>query len=183
MNQVLYKSLGPIGRPRYRWIDGTGHHCHMFAEVRESCLSLGFKIICEYGHDDFGIPHEFIVEAKNEEADALFLLTWSQHINTDSYHHDKNRKLPADWITKVLYYTIKAGEDRLGFVLPVLCAVMISPILLDHFYKIPQLLYVTLAGYSAMMFLVFLRIYDDHRLSKHERKLRKLDNMPGANDY
>lgn len=152
-----------------------GHYRHMFADIRASFLDLGFSIICEYGNPYHDGPHEFLVEAKTEEADALFVLTWSQYINSNQYTHDKARKLPADWITFVLHYSLRIGQDHLGYVFPSLILITVVPVLLSHFYNMLGLMFISFTGYVGMLFLVVLRVYDDYRQSRHERKQRMLD--------
>lgn len=176
MIKTLHKNLGPLGRPRYKWIDIMAHNRHLFEEVKKSCKEHDFKIIADWGYDETGIPHQFIVEPRDEGSDALFVLTWSHLIDADTYHAQKKTAYPADWITHVLYHVTKSSENSLGMTLTFLVLLIAGPVVLDAFYPNPDFWWVSLVGMIGMWILVGLRVYDDARVSRHERKMRALED-------
>lgn len=177
MYKVLTKSLGPIGQPRYRWISIMDDNEALYDEMLASAKELGFRIVTVY---DYGGHKEFSIEPKNESQDALFILTWADHINTDQYEHDKGRKFPADWITKVLYYTVRGADHNLPLAIFIPVCLIVIPMWVSKIWNTPLLPFISVIGLIMMLSLVCLRIYDDSRVANHEHKLRMRDDTRGG---
>jgi hypothetical protein len=172
MSQVLHKTIGPIGKARYHWISHAIGNDPLYQEIKANAIANDFKLITEY---DNGYQLEFTIEAKNEAADALFVLTWADHIDFTKYENDKNRKFPADWITKVLYYTVRNAERSLPLTLLLTFSVVAGPTIASKIWNVPYLGVISALGMTALMTLVFLRSYDDIRQNRHEQKQRQKD--------
>lgn len=177
MDQVLTKTLGPIGRPRYRWVTVMDDNEALYDEMLASAKEIGFRIVTTY---DYGGHREFSIEPKNEAQDALFILTWAEHINSHQYEHDKKRKYPADWVTKVLYYTVRGADRNLPLAILIPVCMIVIPMWVSKIWNTPFLPVISFIGLVMMLSLVCLRIYDDSRVANHERKLRMEDDTRGG---
>jgi hypothetical protein len=180
MDQVLTKTLGPIGRPRYRWISLMNNNEPLYNEMLASAKSLGFRVINTF---DYGTNKEFTIEPRNEDQDAIFILTWSEHINGAQYEHDKGRKYPADWITKILYYTVQGADRNLPMAMIIPVCMIVIPMWVSKFWNITWVSFISFVGLFMMLTLVFLRVYDDARVSNHEQKLREQDDKDWESQF
>jgi hypothetical protein len=168
MTTLIEKVFGPIGQTQYR----AGFHWDgdpaVVQQIYDSAMEMGFRKMMYY---DYGDHAEWLIQAKDEEMEALFRLTWHDEIDVVRFEHDKKIKFPPDWITKLLYYTVKYGERNFPLMLILLILFAISPVLLSKLLDIPRLMWGTMVVVGLMTSLAFIRVYDDMRIQKHERKL------------
>lgn len=164
----IYKVYGPIGQTQYRAGYDWSHDPVQVQQIYDSAMEMGFRKVMYY---DYGDHAEWRIEAKDEAMEALFRLTWQDSIDVEQYNNDKAKKLPPDWITKLLYYTVKYGERNFPFFLLVITALAIGPIYISKWLDMPKLMWLTMVVNLAMTTLGLLRIYDDDRIRSHERKL------------
>lgn len=165
----VHKVFGPIGQTRYRVGYLVNDNPSISQEIYDSAMHMGFRSLMTY---DNGNNLEFLIEAKNEEMEALFRLTWSDMIDSSSYDHDKARSFPPDWLSVLLYYTIRQLERNftVTFVLTIILAM--TPVFLTTFLNNNDWIWLTFLVIGSMTILGILRSYDDHRKTNYERKMR-----------
>jgi hypothetical protein len=163
---ILSKSLGPVGKARYRYTNQHGPD-EEYQEMKRACEAAGFKLIYD---DTRWLVHEFMFEVRKIEDDAIFVLTWADVIDFAEYEHGLIHNFPADWLTKLMYYTRRFAERNIGMTIIVMIGIAMIPIIMAAVFDSKAWYIVT--SWIMMLYSGFavLGQYDDWRIKRHERK-------------